>query len=95
MPPISEHVLVANGTKFLAPSALLSLKGSNPERPLPHIREKKEGKGREIKEHLQVTAYLEGPRCSCGPSPAPQAPMASTYRLRGDSLGSSQKAEPQ
>lgn len=51
MPPISrpEHTLVASGTKFLAPSALLSLKGSSPERPLPHVREKKEGKGREIK----------------------------------------------
>lgn len=69
MPPVSEHVLVANGTKFLAPSALPSLKGSGPERPLPHIREKKEGKGREIRKHLQVTAYLEGPRSSCGPSP--------------------------
>lgn len=60
MPPVSrpEHMLVANEAKFLAPSALPPLKGSSPEGPRPHIIEKKrkEGKGRAIKKHLEVTA---------------------------------------
>lgn len=46
MPPVSrpEYTLVANGTKFSAPSALPSLKGSSSDRPLPHVRGKKAGR---------------------------------------------------